>query len=94
MKQVMCYQLEDNSLYLNYDDAVEAENLLKNRKILDITQNVPLNFKINDIVYFMRHNLINKCIVEDIEENTYYASEYEDNKITEITLRDISNDDI
>lgn len=89
MKLVLCYQLDDNSIYLNYEDALKAEQFLLNKTVIDYTQLTTLKFKVNDIVYCICYGFINKCKVEQIENNIYYYDENTDNKITEIHLRNL-----
>lgn len=91
MKEIICYQLEDGSVYADKEEAIEAEKILNNKTVLDYTQQVPLNFSENSIVYIANRDKVRKCKVIFIDQSFY--DENTEELYTFVDLEDINENE-
>lgn len=91
MKEVICYKLDDGSLFEDKQKAIEYEDKLNSRQVLDVRQSVPLKFYLEDIVYVAVRNKVRQCKVTEIENIRAAYNEFEDELYTQVVLQDIND---
>lgn len=91
MKEIICYKISDGRIFEDKEIAEQEQININNKKILDHTQNVPLNFQIGDIVYICARNKVRQCRVEEINTEQAYYEDDLDEKYTQIFLIDIND---
>jgi hypothetical protein len=91
MKEVICYKLDNGSLFEDKETALLAEQKLNNKKVLDHTQSVPLKFKVESIVFIAARNKIRQCVVKSIENEQAYYDEDIDELYTSVILDDLND---